>query len=200
MSTLILLRHGQSLWNLKNRFTGEVDIDLSVQGEEEAKNAAKLLKDFHIDIAFVSMLNRAIRTLDILLAQMRLHIPIVKSAALNERNYGKLQGLNKAETEKTYGLEKVLLWRRSYETRPPGGESLEDTFKRVVPYYLKEIMPKLRKGKTVLVVAHGNSLRALMMYLENLSETEIESFNVATGVPKVYEFSPYLKLIKANYL
>lgn len=200
MSTLILLRHGQSLWNLKNRFTGEVDIDLSVQGEEEAKNAAKLLKDFHIDIAFVSMLNRAIRTLDILLAQMRLHIPIVKSAALNERNYGKLQGLNKAETEKTYGLEKVLLWRRSYETRPPGGESLEDTFKRVVPYYLKEIMPKLRKGKTVLVVAHGNSLRALMMYLENLSETEIESVNVATGVPKVYEFSAYLKLIKANYL
>lgn len=194
------MRHGQSLWNLKNRFTGEVDIDLSVQGEEEARNAGRLLKDFPLDIAFVSALKRAIHTLQIVLAEMDRQMPIVKSAALNERNYGKLQGLNKAETEKVYGLEKLLSWRRSYATRPPGGESLKDTFDRVVPYYLKEIRPQLNLGKSVLIVAHGNSLRALVMYLEKLDSIAIESLDIATGVPRLYEFASDMKLIKANYL
>jgi len=197
---LILLRHGQSLWNLKNLFTGEVDVELTVQGEEEAKNAGMLLKGFPIDIAFTSILKRAIHTLDILLAEIGTPIPIIRSPALNERNYGELQGMNKAETAKKYGTEKVLLWRRSFAIRPPGGESLKDTFHRVVPYYVKEILPFLKIGKTVLIVAHGNSLRALMMYLEELDEQEIEMVEIATGVPRLYEFSNDMKLVKAAYL
>lgn len=200
MPELILLRHGQSLWNLKNKFTGEVDIDLSNQGEEEAKNAGKLLKGFNVDIAFVSLLKRAVHTLNMVLAEMDIQVAIVQSTALNERNYGKLQGLNKAEVEKVYGVEKVMLWRRSYTTRPPGGESLKDTFNRVVAYYLEEIRPQLNKNSTVLVVAHGNSLRALVMHLENLNEQAIEGVNVATGIPIVYEFSSDMKLIKKTDL
>jgi len=200
MPKLILLRHGQSLWNLKNRFTGEVDIDLTVQGEAEALNAGKLLKDFQIDIAFTSVLNRAIHTLNIILIEIGLNIPVVPSPALNERNYGELQGLNKAETAKKYGAENVLHWRRGFSTRPPGGESLKDTFDRVVPFYLKEIYPCLKQGKTVLIVAHGNSLRALIMHLQGLNEQEIESVEIATGAPKAYEFSSDMKLIKSNYL
>lgn len=200
MPKLILLRHGQSLWNLKNLFTGEVDVELTVQGEEEAKNAGMLLKGFPIDIAFTSILKRAIHTLDILLAEIGTPIPIIRSPALNERNYGELQGMNKAETAKKYGTEKVLLWRRSFAIRPPGGESLKDTFHRVVPYYVKEILPFLKIGKTVLIVAHGNSLRALMMYLEELDEQEIEMVEIATGVPRLYEFSNDMKLVKAAYL
>lgn len=200
MPELILLRHGQSLWNLKNKFTGEVNIDLSIQGEEEAKNAGKLLNGFNIDIAFVSTLKRAIHTLNIVLAEMDVQVTTVKSPALNERNYGKLQGLNKAEVEKVYGAEKVMLWRRSYTTRPPGGESLKDTFNRVVPYYLEEIRPQLNKNRTVLIVAHGNSLRALVMHLENLNEQAIEGVNIATGIPIVYEFSSDMKLIKKTDL
>jgi len=189
-----------SLWNLENRFTGEMDIDLTTQGEDEARSAGKVLKNVQLDIAFTSVLKRAIHTLTIVLAEMEINIPIIKSRALNERNYGELQGFNKAEVEKEYGLEKVLLWRRSYATRPPGGESLEDTFNRVVPYYLKEIRPFLNKGKTVLIVAHGNSLRALIMYLENLNEKAIESLDVATGIPIVFEFSSDMKFIKKTYL
>ena len=202
MPKLILLRHGQSLWNLKNLFTGEVDVELTVQGEEEAKNAGMLLKGFPIDIAFTSILKRAIHTLDILLAETgtQIPIPIIRSPALNERNYGELQGMNKAETAKKYGTEKVLLWRRSFAVRPPGGESLKDTFHRVVPYYIKEILPFLKIGKTVLTVAHGNSLRALMMYLEELDEQEIEMVEIATGVPRLYDFSNDMKLMKAAYL
>lgn len=200
MPKLILLRHGQSLWNLKNRFTGEADVDLSAQGEEEAKNAGKLLKGYKVDIAFVSVLQRALHTLNIVLTEMDVQVTTVKSPALNERNYGKLQGLNKADTQKIYGAEKVLLWRRSYTSRPPGGESLKDTFNRVVPFYLKEIRQHLNNNTTVLVVAHGNSLRALMMYLENLDEVAIETVEITTGVPKVYEFSDDMKLIKASYL
>ena len=200
MPRLIILRHGQSLWNLKNLFTGEVDVDLTAHGEEEAKNAGMLLKCIPIDVAFTSVLKRAIHTLDIILNETGAQIPILRSSALNERNYGKLQGMNKSETLKKYGAKKVLLWRRSFNIKPPGGESLKDTFNRVIPYYLKEILPYLKVNRTVLVVAHGNSLRALMMYLENLNEQQIESIEIATGSPKLYEFSINLKLISATYL
>ena len=200
MPRLIILRHGQSLWNLKNLFTGEVDVDLTAHGEEEAKNAGMLLKCIPIDVAFTSVLKRAIHTLDIILNETGAQIPILRSSALNERNYGKLQGMNKSETLKKYGAKKVLLWRRSFNIKPPGGESLKDTFNRVIPYYLKEILPYLKVNRTVLVVAHGNSLRALMMYLENLNEQQIESIEIATGSPKLCEFSINLKLISATYL
>ena len=198
MPRLILLRHGQSQWNLENRFTGETDVDLTVKGEQEARNAGLLLKAFHIEFAFTSVLKRAIHTLDIVLEQIGSEIPVFKSAALNERNYGELQGLNKADTEKKYGPEKLLLWRRSYREKPPGGESLKDTYGRVVPYYIKEILPLLYKGKTVLVVAHGNSLRALVMYLEHLSEDAISMVEIPTGIPEIYELSDDMKFIKVG--
>jgi 2,3-bisphosphoglycerate-dependent phosphoglycerate mutase len=200
MARLILLRHGQSEWNLENRFTGEMDIGLTVQGEQEAKKAGKLLKEFPIDIAYTSVLKRAIYTLEIVLKEIGRQISVVKSPALNERNYGELQGLNKAETAKKYGVHKVLLWRRSFSVRPPGGESLKDTFERVVPYYQKEIMPQLKANKLVLIVAHGNSLRALIMYLQKLDEQEISQVDVLTGIPFVYDFSPQMELIKMEYL
>jgi 2,3-bisphosphoglycerate-dependent phosphoglycerate mutase len=197
--TLILLRHGQSQWNLENRFTGSADIELTSQGEQEAKNAGSLLKSFPIDLAFTSALRRAIHTLNIVLAEIGIQVPIAKSPALNERNYGDLQGLDKAETIKKYGSDKVLTWRRSFDTRPPAGESLKDTFDRVVPYYEKEILPCLMEGKSVLIVAHGNSLRALMMHLEHLSKTQVESVEIATGVPRIYEFEEDMKLVKPGY-
>jgi 2,3-bisphosphoglycerate-dependent phosphoglycerate mutase len=189
MSKLILLRHGQSLWNLENRFTGEVDVDLTEQGLEEAKSAGILLRDFNINVAFTSKLKRAIHTLDIVLHEIGITIPIFQSNALNERNYGKLQGLNKAEVRKKYGSKKVLLWRRSFRSKPPGGESLKDTSERVVPYYQNMILPLLKLDKTVLVVAHGNSLRALTMYLEDLSEQEVALLDIATGIPRSYDYS-----------
>jgi 2,3-bisphosphoglycerate-dependent phosphoglycerate mutase len=201
MSILIIVRHGQSAWNLENRFTGEVDIDLTPLGEEEAKKAGQLLKPHHIDEAFTSVLKRAIHSLDIILKETgNEHLPVVRSAALNERNYGDLQGLNKAETEKRYGHDQVLTWRRSYAVAPPNGESLKNTYDRVIPYYQKEIEPQLRAGKNILIVAHGNSLRALMMFLENISPEEIVNLNLATGVPRVYEFDASLHLVKAYYI
>ncbi|MEO8764275.1 MAG: 2,3-bisphosphoglycerate-dependent phosphoglycerate mutase [Ginsengibacter sp.] len=200
MPSLILLRHGQSTWNLENRFTGEVDVDLTKLGEQEARLAGVLLENYIIDMAFTSVLKRAIHTLSIILNEMGKNIPVVQSAALNERNYGDLQGLNKTETALRYGADKVLLWRRSYDTPPPNGESLKDTFNRVVPYYKAAIEPQLKKDKNILVVAHGNSLRALMMYLDGFSATEIADVNIATGIPRVYEFSPELKLEIADYL
>lgn len=200
MPKLILLRHGQSIWNLENRFTGEMDIDLSELGKEEAKHAGILLKNYVIDVAYTSVLKRAIHTLEIVLREMQIDIPIIKSAALNERNYGDLQGLNKAETEQKYGIEQVLLWRRNYNIIPPNGESLKNTFDRVIPYYKKEIAPALRADKNILIVAHGNSLRALMMYLEGISKTAIAQVNLATGTPRIYELSRELTLLKANYL
>lgn len=200
MSKLILLRHGQSLWNLENRFTGEIDIDLTDQGEQEAASAGILLKDFCINVAFTSMLKRAIHTLEIVLKEIEGVVPVVKSSALNERNYGDLQGVNKSDVTKIYGIAKVLLWRRSFRTRPPGGESLKDTFERVVPFYQKEILPLLKQGKTILIVAHGNSLRALTMYLENLSEQEVSILNIATGLPRVYDFSVDMHLTRTVYL
>ena len=200
MPSLILLRHGQSTWNLENKFTGDIDVDLTILGQQEARLAGILLENYIIDIAYTSVLKRAIHTLDIILNEMGKNIPVVKSAALNERNYGDLQGLNKTETANKYGADKVLLWRRSYDTAPPNGESLKDTYNRVVPYYKSAIEPQLKADKNVLVVAHGNSLRALMMYLDGFSATEIADINIATGIPRVYEFSPELKLETADYL
>lgn len=200
MASLILLRHGQSIWNLQNKFTGEVDVDLTKLGQREAMLAGVLLEDYIIDIAFTSVLKRAVHTLAIILNEMGKNIPVVQSAALNERNYGNLQGLNKTDMELKYGAEKVLLWRRSYDIAPPNGESLKDTYNRVIPYYKTAIEPELKAEKNILIVAHGNSLRALMMYLDGFSETEIVDINITTGIPKVYEFSPELKLETSNYL
>jgi len=200
MPTLIILRHGQSTWNLENRFTGEVDIDLSPQGEEEAKHAGILLKNFRIDLAFTSVLKRAAHTLSIVLNEVEKKIPVFKSKALNERNYGDLQGSNKTETEKKFGVEQVHIWRRSFDVRPPNGESLKDTFERTIPYYQKEIDPQLQANKNVLIVAHGNSLRAIMMYLEKMSEAEIADITLATGLPRVYKFASDMKLLEVYYL
>jgi 2,3-bisphosphoglycerate-dependent phosphoglycerate mutase len=200
MPSLILLRHGQCIWNLENRFTGEEDIDLTLLGEQEARLAGLLLDNYIIDMAFTSTLKRAILTLAIILDEMGKNVPVMKSAALNERNYGDLQGLNKKETADKHGADQVLLWRRSYEASPPNGESLKDTYNRVVPYYKAAIEPELKADKNVLIVAHGNSLRALMMYLDGFSAEEIAEVNIATGIPRVYEYSPELKLETANYI
>ena len=200
MPKLILLRHGQSIWNLENRFTGEVDIDLSELGKKEAEQAGILLKNYAIDMAFTSVLQRAIHTLEIVLEEMEIVVPIIKSAALNERNYGDLQGLNKTETEHKYGIEQVLLWRRSFNSTPPHGESLKDTYNRAVPYFKNNIEPELKIHKNILIVAHGNSLRALLMYLENISPTEIEEINIETGVPRLYEYTETLELLNVHYL
>ncbi len=200
MPTLILLRHGQSTWNLENKFTGDVDVDLTILGQQEARLAGMLLQNYIIDMAFTSVLKRAVYTLVIILNEMGKHIPVIQSSALNERNYGDLQGLDKTETEEKYGADKVHLWRRSYDTAPPNGESLKDTYDRVIPYYKTSIEPQLKADKNILIVAHGNSLRALMMYLEGYSATEIAEINIATGIPRVYEFSPELKLESADYL
>jgi 2,3-bisphosphoglycerate-dependent phosphoglycerate mutase len=201
MSTLIIIRHGQSTWNLENRFTGEVDVDLTPQGEQEAKRAGEALKGYHIEEAHTSVLKRAIRTLEIVLTEIgKPNLAVFKTAALNERNYGDLQGLNKAETEAKFGKQLVELWRRSYDVVPPGGESLKDTRNRVIPYFQAAIEPKLKIGTNILVVAHGNSLRALMMYLENISAEAIASVNIATGIPRLYEFDSSLRIINAQYL
>jgi 2,3-bisphosphoglycerate-dependent phosphoglycerate mutase len=197
LATLILVRHGQSAWNLENRFTGWVDVELTPHGEEEARLAGRLLKEFHWDVAFTSALRRAQHTLEIILHETNTeNIPVISSAALNERNYGNLQGLNKAETEIKFGAQQVLEWRRSFDVAPPGGESLKDTLNRVVPYYRSEILPELKAGKDVLIVAHGNSLRALVMHLEALTKEEVLKLNLETGVPRVYELDQDLKIAK----
>ncbi|MGN7863997.1 2,3-bisphosphoglycerate-dependent phosphoglycerate mutase [Chryseobacterium sp. 22458] len=189
MAKLFLVRHGQSLWNLENRFTGWQDIDITEVGIEEARKAGIALKKERIDIAFTSVLIRAQHTLNLILEETgNTHIPVVTDKALNERSYGNLEGLNKAETALKYGDEQVHTWRRSYDVVPPGGESLKDTYNRVIPYFEAQIVPPLRQGKNVLVVAHGNSLRALIMYLEHLSPEEILEREIATGVPLTYFF------------
>ena len=201
MALLTLLRHGQSTYNLQNRFTGNVDVPLTPFGEQEALMAGQKLKDFQFDIAYTSMLVRAWETLRIVLAEIKqIQIPIIKNAALNERMYGSLQGLNKAETALQYGDKQVEIWRRSYEVRPPEGESLEDTYKRTVPYYKSEIEPKLKSKENILIVAHGNSLRALKMYLENISPENIVKVNIPTGTPVNYLFDNNMKIISVNYL
>jgi len=201
MSTLVLVRHGQSQWNLENRFTGWVDVPLSEQGEQEAARAGGLLAHYHFDIAFTSALQRAQNTLRIMLEEMGCgDLPIIANEALNERMYGMLQGLNKAETAERYGDEQVLIWRRSYDVAPPEGESLKDTASRVIPYVKQEIFPLLRTGKNVLVAAHGNSLRALVMELEGMSPAEILQFEIPTAVPRVYTLSEDLKVQDARFL
>ena len=191
MGRLVLLRHGESQWNLENRFTGWVDVPLSAKGEEEAREAGKKLIGYRFDRAFTSVLTRAIETLRIVLEVIgQSHIPIEKDQALNERMYGELQGLDKAETAKKYGEQQVKLWRRSYDVRPPGGESLRDTAERVLPYYESRIKPHLLAGETILIVAHGNSLRALVMHLDRLTPDQVLELNIPTGAPLLYEFGP----------
>lgn len=203
LTYLVLVRHGQSVWNLENRFTGDTDVDLTNQGREEARLTGEKLKKLEIpfEAAFTSMLKRAQETLAIILQQIHQpNIKIYKNAALNERSYGKLQGLNKAEMAEKYGANQVQLWRRSFDEVPPGGESLRQTQERVLPYYYEHIEPLLKQQKNVLVVAHGNSLRALMMHLENISEHAITQIDIPTGVPRLYKFDERFKMIGANYI
>lgn len=225
---LVLIRHGESLWNKENLFTGWTDVDLSETGRKEAMEAGRVLRSegFDFDICYTSYLKRAIHTLNIALDNMdRDWLPVIKNWRLNERHYGALQGLNKAETAEKYGNDQVTLWRRSYAVRPPAlepddernpafnemyrnddrsvlplTECLEDTVARVVPYYLSEIVPRIESGERVLIVAHGNSLRALVKYLENVSDEEIVGLNIPTGVPLVYEMDENLKILSKRYL
>lgn len=201
MTTLVLVRHGQSQWNLENRFTGWVDVPLSAQGEQEAIRAGGLLANYHFDVAFTSALQRAQNTLRLMLQEMgRSDLPVIANEALNERMYGMLQGLNKVETAERYGDEQVLIWRRSYDVAPPEGESLKDTAARVIPYVEAEIFPLLRSGKNILVAAHGNSLRALVMQLEGMSPAEILQFEIPTAVPRVYTLTEDLAVQDAHFL
>jgi 2,3-bisphosphoglycerate-dependent phosphoglycerate mutase len=201
MALLVLVRHGESQWNLENRFTGWTDIPLTQKGREEARHAGEKIRDIHFDQAYTSVLQRAIETLDIMLEVIRQEeIPVAYDRALNERHYGDLQGLNKAETAEKFGKEQVHLWRRSYDVAPPGGESLKDTAARTLPYFEAHILPDLRAGKNVLVSAHGNSLRSIVMRLDQLSRDEVMDLNLATGVPIVYDFSPDLKIVGKKIL
>ena len=190
MAKLILLRHGQSLWNLENRFTGWVDIELTDVGRHEAEEAGRkiALAGIHLDEAFTSVLKRAIDTLSICLRSAgQSGIPTSFDQALNERNYGDLQGLDKAETAAKFGDAQVKLWRRSFDVQPPGGESLKDTAARTLPYFYDKILPALKSGKNVIISAHGNSLRAIVMKLDNLDEQQILELNIPNGVPIVYD-------------
>lgn len=228
MHKLVLIRHGESQWNKENRFTGWKDVDLSDKGREEAKAAGQLLKaeGFTFDEAYTSVLKRAIRTLWIILDEMDLMwIPVTKSWLLNERHYGALEGLNKAETAAQYGEEQVLIWRRSYDIPPgmmdetderylgndaryssiekgkfPGTECLKDTVERVVPYWETEIAPKIKAGKRLIITAHGNSLRSLVKHLDGIADDKIVELNIPTGVPLVYELDDDLMPIKSYYL
>ncbi|HLZ88123.1 MAG TPA: 2,3-diphosphoglycerate-dependent phosphoglycerate mutase [Puia sp.] len=187
MSILVLVRHGQSTYNLENRFTGETDVPLTPRGREEARAAGKKLTGIPFSHGFTSVLQRAVESMTLLLEEAhQQQLPVTRDRALNERNYGDLQGLNKAEIAKQYGNEQVAIWRRSFSVRPPGGESLADTYNRVVPYYQQHIASLLQKGENILIVAHGNSLRALMMYLEKISEEEIPHVDLPTGRPRQY--------------
>ena len=228
MHKLVLIRHGESEWNKENRFTGWKDVDLSDKGKEEAHAAGKLLKaeGFTFDLAYTSVLKRAIRTLWIILDEMDLMwIPETKSWMLNERHYGALQGLNKAETAAQYGEEQVLMWRRSFDLPPtpledtderylgkdprystiepgkfPKSECLKDTVARVVPYFESEILHRVKEGKRLIVAAHGNSLRAVVKYLDGISDTDIVNLNIPTGIPLVYELGDDMKPQKSYYL
>lgn len=198
---LILVRHGQSQWNLENRFTGWVDISLTAEGEAEAQHAGELLKTYQFAAAFTSALSRAQETLRIILEVIdQPDVPIQRDQALNERHYGDLQGLNKDETAAKFGKEQVHIWRRSYDVPPPNGESLKDTRARVLPYYQAHIEPLVLAGKQILVVAHGNSLRALVMALENISEQDIPDLNIPTGIPMRYIIDPAGTVLEHVYL
>ncbi|MGA2568446.1 MAG: 2,3-bisphosphoglycerate-dependent phosphoglycerate mutase [Pseudolabrys sp.] len=189
---LVLVRHGQSDWNLKNLFTGWRDIDLTDKGVAEAREAGRKLKaqGLKFNVAFTSALIRAQRTLDLMLQEMgQTNIPVFKNQALNERDYGDLSGLNKDDARKKWGEEQVHIWRRSYDIAPPGGESLRDTAARVLPYYIQEILPRVMRGEHVLVSAHGNSLRALVMVLDKHTTESITKLNLETGVPMIYRLN-----------
>lgn len=228
MYKIVLLRHGESDWNKENRFTGWTDVDLSEKGVGEAKTGGQLMKEagFQFDLAYTSVLKRAIRTLNLALDEMDLlWIPVVKTWRLNERHYGALQGLNKAETAKKYGDEQVHIWRRSYDIQPPAltadderfpgkdrryadlsrkdlplTECLKDTVARFLPFWHETIVPSIKAGKQIIIAAHGNSLRALVKYLDNVPENEIVELNIPTGIPLVYELDENLKPIKHYYL
>jgi 2,3-bisphosphoglycerate-dependent phosphoglycerate mutase len=188
---LVLVRHGQSEWNLKNLFTGWKDVDLTEQGVNEARAAGRKLKaqGLKFDCAYTSVLKRANRTLDLILEEMDQKVPIVRDQALNERDYGDLVGLNKDDARKKWGEEQVHIWRRSYDVPPPGGESLKDTVARALPYYVQEIQPRVLRGERTLISAHGNSLRALIMVLERLTPEQILKRELATGVPIIYHLN-----------
>lgn len=228
MHKLVLLRHGESTWNKENRFTGWTDVDLSDKGKEEARSAGKVLKEngFVFDVAYTSVLKRAIRTLWSVMDEMDLMwIPVYNSWRLNERHYGALQGLNKSETAAKYGEAQVKIWRRSYDIQPPAlertdgrfpgfdprykdlkpidvpaTECLKDTVARFLPYWHETIAPTIKSGKRVIIAAHGNSLRALVKYLDNISEEKIVELNIPTGIPLVYELDDDLKSLKSYYL
>jgi 2,3-bisphosphoglycerate-dependent phosphoglycerate mutase len=187
MPVLVLVRHGQSLWNLENRFTGWVDVPLTEKGIAEARRAGELLRGFRFEVAYTSALSRAQETLRVLLETMGAQPPVIRDPALNERHYGDLQGLNKEDTAKRYGGNQVKLWRRSYDVPPPNGESLEMTAKRTLPFFDRCIAGDLRQGKNVLVVAHGNSNRSIVMQLDRLSGEQVVALELATGAPLVYE-------------
>jgi len=188
---LVLVRHGQSEWNLKNLFTGWKDVDLTEQGVAEARAAGRKLKaqGLKFDVAYTSALKRANRTLDLILAEMGQTVPIVRDQALNERDYGDLVGMNKDDARKKWGEEQVLIWRRSYDVPPPGGESLKDTVARALPYFVQDILPRELRGERTLISAHGNSLRALIMVLERLTPEKILKRELATGVPIIYRLN-----------
>jgi 2,3-bisphosphoglycerate-dependent phosphoglycerate mutase len=228
MYKLVLIRHGESTWNLENRFTGWTDVELTPTGIAQAMSAGKLLKaeGYDFDVAYTSVLKRAIHTLNFCLEEMdRIWLPVVKSWRLNERHYGGLQGLNKADMAKQYGDEQVLVWRRSYDTPPPALEAhdprgqrqdrryaelnpelvpltecLQDTVARVLPYWNEEIAPTIQSGKRVVIAAHGNSIRALVKYLDNIGDADIVGVNIPNGIPLVYELDADLKPIKHYYL
>ena len=188
---LVLLRHGQSEWNLKNLFTGWKDVDLSPQGVEEARAAGRRLKakGLSFDFCFTSALWRAQRTLKLVLEELGADLPVVEDQALNERDYGELSGLNKDDARERWGIDQVQIWRRSYDVAPPGGESLKDTVARALPYYCQHILPMVLRGERVLVAAHGNSLRALVMVLDGMTPKTIPTLELATGVPLVYRLN-----------
>jgi len=188
---LVLVRHGQSEWNLKNLFTGWKDVDLTEQGVAEARAAGRKLKaqGLKFDVAYTSVLKRASRTLDLILEEMGQTVPIVRDQALNERDYGDLVGMNKDDARAKWGEEQVLIWRRSYDVPPPGGESLKDTVARALPYFVQDILPRVLRGERTLISAHGNSLRALIMVLERLTPEQILKRELGTGVPIVYRLN-----------
>ena len=201
MPDLILLRHGESQWNLENRFTGWVDVPLSPKGESEARLAGEKLRGRKIDKLYTSVLRRAIDTADLALAAAGISgLPTEREAALNERMYGDLQGMNKAEASERFGADQVKLWRRSYDVRPPAGESLADTAARVLPYWEGRIFPDLHAGKNVLIVAHGNSLRALVMHLDGLTREQVLALEIPTGAPLLYEIAPDGGVLGKRYL
>ncbi|MBI2385812.1 MAG: 2,3-bisphosphoglycerate-dependent phosphoglycerate mutase [Elusimicrobia bacterium] len=197
MGKLVLVRHGQSQWNLENRFTGWVDVPITALGENEARRAGQELKGIKFDVAFTSELKRAQQTLGIILEEIgQQDLPVKKDKALNERHYGDLQGLDKAETAKKYGDAQVHIWRRSFDVQPPNGESLKDTAARTLPYFDAHILPEVKAGKNVLVSAHGNSLRAILMELEKLTPEQIMQVNIGTCLPIYYDIGPKGEVLK----